>query len=275
MTEQRGRLDGKVALITGAARGQGRAHALRLANDGANIVAVDVCAPVLDGVGYQPATPEDLADTARQVEATGRSVIARQADVRQQDALDAAVTEALDRFGRIDIVVANAGVAQYVRSWELSEDDFRTMIDVNLIGAWRTAKAAIPAMIAAENGGSIVFISSTAGLRGIPMLSHYSAAKHGLVGLMRTLAQELGPYMIRVNTVHPGAIETVMGLDPDVPERVVPDPLYGQYYRTSKPMPIGLLAPEDISAAVAWLVSDEARYVTGIAVPVDGGSSVR
>ncbi len=270
-----GTLEGKVALITGAARGQGRAHAVRLARDGAHIVAVDICAPVIDTLTYPAATREDLAETARRVESTGRGIIAREADVRSQPALDAAVDEAMDKFGRIDIVVANAGIVQYGPTWELSEDEFREVIDTNLIGAWRTAKAAIPAMIAGERGGSIVFTSSTAGLKGIPMLSHYVAAKHGMVGLMRTLAQELGPYMIRVNSVHPGAVDTPMGADPDVPNRVVADPNYGPYYTAGKPMPIGSLSPEDIANAVAWLVSDDARYVTGVTLPVDGGSAIR
>lgn len=268
-------LRGKVALVTGAARGQGRAHCLRLARDGATVVALDVCAPVLDGVGYEPATLDDLAETGRLVEAAGGTAMTKQADVRSQADLDAAVAEAIDRYGPIGIVVANAGVVSYARSWELSDEHWQSVLDVNLTGVWRTAKAVIPSMIEAGQGGAMVFISSTAGLRAFPMLAHYAASKHGLVGLMRAMAQELGPYGIRVNSVHPGAVDTVMGRDPDVPERVVPDPDYGLYYRAGKPLPAGIMHADEIAAAVAWLVSDDARFVTGVTLPVDAGSSVR
>ena len=211
-----GRFDGKVVFITGAARGQGRAHAQRFAAEGADVIAVDVCAPVLPDVGYPAATEEDLAETARLVEQEGRGCVARVADVRDQAALDAAVAEGLDRFGRLDVVVANAGVASYHLTCDVPEEHWATVLDVNLTGVWRTVKAAVPPMIEAGKGGAITLISSAAGLRGYAYLGHYAATKHGLVGLMRSLAIELGPHGIRVNTVHPGAVDTPMGHDPDV-----------------------------------------------------------
>src|SRR4051812_4327260 len=201
-----GRFDDKVVLITGAARGQGRAHARRFAAEGANVIAVDVCAPVLPDLGYPPATEEDLAETVRLVEQAGRGCVARVADVRDQAGLDAAVREGLDRFGRLDAVVANAGVTSYHLGWEVPEEHWATVLDVNLTGVWRTVKAAVPTMIEAGNGGAITITSSAAGLRGYGYLGHYAATKHGLVGLMRSLAIELGPHDIRVNTVHPGAV---------------------------------------------------------------------
>ena len=212
-----GRFDGKVVFITGAARGQGRAHARRFAAEGANVIAVDVCAPVLPDLGYAAATEDDLAETGRLVEQAGRGCVARVADVREQAGLDAAVAEGLDRFGRLDIVVANAGIASYHLVTEIPEEHWAAVLDVNLTGVWRTVKAAVPPMVSAGNGGAITFTSSAAGLRGYPYLGHYAATKHGLVGLAKSLALELGPDGIRVNTVHPGAVDTPMGNDSTVP----------------------------------------------------------
>ena len=270
-----GRFDGKVVFITGAARGQGRAHAQRFAAEGADVIATDVCGPVLPDVAYDPATVDDLEETGRLVEKEGRAAVTRVADVRDQAALDAAVAAGLERFGHIDVVVANAGVASYHKTWEVPEEHWATVLDVNLTGTWRTVKAAVPSMIDAGTGGSICLISSAAGLRGYAYLGHYAATKHGLVGLMRTLTLELGPHDIRVNTVHPGAVDTVMGRDPDVPRIVAEDPDVTRAYTGPRPIGGGLQSPDDISDAVLWISSYEARFVTGVALPVDGGSSMR
>jgi SDR family mycofactocin-dependent oxidoreductase len=270
-----GRFEDKVVLITGAARGQGRAHARRFAAEGANVIAVDVCAPVLPDVGYPPATEEDLAETGRLVEQAGRGCVARVADVRDQTALDDAVAEGLDRFGRLDVVVANAGVASYHLTWEVPEEHWATVLDVNLTGVWRTVKAAVPTMIEAATGGAITIISSAAGLRGYGFLGHYAASKHGLVGLMRTLAIELGPHDIRVNTVHPGAVDTPMGHDHDVPRIIEESPRVTWAYQGPRVLGAGGQAPDDISDAVLWLSSEESRFVTGVTLSVDGGALVR
>src|SRR6187402_1130823 len=197
-----GRLEGKVAFVTGAARGQGRSHALRLAEEGADIVAVDVCRQ-LASVPYPMATPEDLTETAKLVEDLDRRIVVREADVRDSARLADVVAEGIGEFGRLDIIVANAGIVSMAPTLELDEDSWQEMIDVNLTGVWKTLKAAVPAMIEAGNGGSVIITSSAAGLRGFANIAHYVAAKHGVVGLMKTLAQELAPHMIRVNTVNP------------------------------------------------------------------------
>ena len=270
-----GRFDDKVVFITGAARGQGRAHAQGFAAEGADIIAVDVCGPVLPDVSYPPTTVEDLEETARLVEKEGRRCVARVADVRDQAALDAAVAEGVEQFGRLDVIVANAGVASYHLTLDVPEEHWAIVLDVNLTGAWRTVKAAVPAMVAAGNGGAITFISSAAGLRGFAYLGHYAATKHGLVGLMRSLTLELGPDNIRVNSIHPGAVDTIMGNDPDVPRIIDESPDLTRAYTGPRPIGGGMQQPEDITDALLWLSSDEARFVTGVALPVDGGSTMR
>ncbi len=269
------RFEDKVVFITGAARGQGRAHARRFAAEGANIIAVDACAPILPNVGYEAATPEDLAETARLVEKEGRGIVTAIADVRNGNALDAAVKEGIDRFGRLDVIVANAAVASYYKMIDIPDEHWETVLDVNLTGVWRTIKAGLPPMIEAGNGGAITIISSTAGLRGYAYLSHYAAAKHGLVGLMRSLVFEVGPYNIRVNTVHPGAVDTVMGRDQDVPRIIAESPEETRAYQGPRPIGGGLQQPDDISDSVLWISSDEAKFVMGITLPVDGGSAMR
>src|ERR1700729_576301 len=200
-----GKLDGKVAFITGAARGQGRSHAQRLAAEGADIIAVDICEQL--ETPYTGATPEDLAETVRIVESLDRGIVARKADVRDSASLEAAVNEGVAELGRLDIVVANAGICSFGPVEELTEESWMQMIDINLSGCWRTAKAAIPSL---NDGGSIILTSSAAGLRGYPGLAHYVTAKHGLIGLMRAMAHELGPRRIRVNCVNPTQVETDM-----------------------------------------------------------------
>lgn len=275
-----GRVAGKVALITGAARGQGRSHALRLADEGADIIAVDIAAQV-ESVPYRLATPEDLDDTAREIKARGRRVVARQVDVRDGEALAAAVSEGVAELGRLDIVLANAGILSIGPSFELSEQTWSEMIDINLSGAWRTAKAAIPHMIAAGNGGSIVLTSSIAGLIAQPGLAHYVSAKHGVVGLMKTLALELAPLNIRVNSVHPTNVDTDMIQNEPTYRIFLPDDPSPTREKFAVPatemnaLPIPWIEPIDVTNAVMFLASDEARYITGVSLPIDAGASIK
>jgi SDR family mycofactocin-dependent oxidoreductase len=273
-----GRVAGKTAFITGAARGQGRSHALRLAEEGANIIAIDICDQI-EGVAYEMATPEDLKETVRIVEAAGGQIEAFEADVRDLVVLGAAAEAGLRRFGAIDIVCANAGISSYGRTWELSPQLWQDTIDVDLTGVWHTVKATVPAMVERNQGGSIIFTSSSAALVGIPTLSHYTAAKTGLLGLARSLAQELGEYFIRVNTIHPTGVDTAMALNPSTYALFMPDKANptredaAEMFRSMNILPIPWVDPVDISNAVLWLASDEARYVTGAAIPVDAGVS--
>ncbi|WP_181784078.1 mycofactocin-coupled SDR family oxidoreductase [Pseudonocardia pini] len=270
-----GRVEGKVALVTGAARGQGRSHALRLAQEGADIIAVDVCADV-DSVPYGGATEADLAETAKQIEDLDRRVVSRVADVRDLAALQEAVSAGVSELGRIDILAANAGIASFAPAWELDEDTWQTMIDVNLTGVWKSTKAVIPYMLE-QNSGSIVLTSSTAGLVAFANLAHYTAAKHGVVGLMRTLAVELAPHGVRCNSVHPTTVNTPMihneamyslflG-DSAAPTRDNATPAF----QTLNGLPIPWVEPVDISNAVLYLASEEARYVTGTTQIIDAG----
>ncbi|WP_051574970.1 mycofactocin-coupled SDR family oxidoreductase [Mycobacterium sp. URHB0044] len=266
------RFTGKVAFITGAARGQGRAEAERLAAEGADIIAVDICSP-LSTTQYSGATPEDLDETAALVEKLGRRIVARQVDIRDFDALSTALNDGVAELGRLDVVIANAGMTTAARVWEISAEHWRESIDVNLTGAFHTAKAAVPIMLEQGSGGAIVFTSSVAGLRGLPFLGSYVAAKHGLVGLAKTLANELAEYRIRVNTVHPHGVTTdltVPELFPQVQE-LAPD--LGTLFIGG--LPDQTSSVHDIAAAVAWIASDEARHVTGIQLPVDLGRTNR
>jgi SDR family mycofactocin-dependent oxidoreductase len=266
-----GTLDGKVALITGAARGQGRAHAVRLASEGANIIAVDLCDQIAS-VPYPMATPDDLAATVKLVEDTGAQTVAIQADVRDREGLRTALQAGLDEFGRLDIVVANAGIAPMLGG----TDGWRDVIDVNLTGVHHTVEVALPTMIEQGDGGSIVLISSAAGLVGIgggdAGSIGYTAAKHGVVGLMRAYANHLAPHSIRVNSVHPTGVDTPM-----INNEFTRGWLQQMIAETDTPpdmgnaLPVQMLEPEDIANAVAWLVSDAARYITGVALPVDAG----
>jgi (+)-trans-carveol dehydrogenase len=274
-----GRVARKVAFITGAARGQGRSHAIRLAQEGADIIAVDSLAPV-DTVPYPMATEEDLAQTVKEVEALDRRIIATQVDVRDYDALVQALNDAVAQLGRLDIVSANAGVASFGTLADMSERAWQDVIDINLTGVWHTAKAAIPHIRAGGRGGSIILTSSSGGLKGLQNVGHYIAAKHGVVGLMRTLALELAPEMIRVNSVHPTSVNTHMILNPRnyalfAPDKAeqdrTPDVLV-ERFKTVNALPIPWVEPVDISNAVLWLASDEARYVTGVTLPIDGGA---
>jgi SDR family mycofactocin-dependent oxidoreductase len=270
-----GSLDGKVAFITGVARGQGRSHAVRLAADGAAITGVDICADISSN-GYPMASREELDETVALVEAKGGKMLASVADVRDFRVLKAALDAGVEQFGRLDIVLANAGIATMAFREVTDDEDLEMWTDVlnvNLVGAYHTAKAAIPHLIAGGQGGSIVFTSSTAGLRGFGGLQGgglgYAASKHGIVGLMRTLANALAPHSIRVNTVHPTAVNTMMAVNPAMVSFLENYPDGGPHLKN--PMPVELLEPEDISAAIAYLVSDAAKYVTGVTLPVDAG----
>jgi hypothetical protein len=267
-----GSLEGKVCLVTGAARGQGRSHARRLAAEGAAVVAFDVCREVTS-IGYAPATEADLAETVAIVESAGGRISARVGDVRDQAALDGAVADAVERFGRIDVVVANAGVAGWGRFWELDDARFEDVIDINLTGVWRTFKAAIPTMIEQGTGGSLIAISSVAGLKALPAQAHYVASKHGVVGLVRAAAVELGRYGIRANSIHPWGVDTQMAHDPNVREIFEGHGEYlisfGQALTAPK-----LADPDDISDAVCYLASDASRCVTGVQLPVDMGATI-
>jgi SDR family mycofactocin-dependent oxidoreductase len=277
-----GRMEGKVVLVTGAARGQGRAHAVRLAQEGADIIAVDLCAGIDTVVGkYPPATREDLDQTVVEVEKLDRRVVARVADVRDQAALDAAVADGVAELGRLDGVVANAGIASYGRAWELDEATWQDMLDVNLTGVWHTAKAAIPQLIEGDRGGAMVFTSSIGGFKGIQQVGHYVSAKHGIVGLMRNLANELAPHRVRVNTVHPTNVDTHMIQNPGTwgmfapgdPEPTQDKAIAG--FTSLNALEIPWIESVDVANAVLFLLSDEARYITGATLPVDAGAAIK
>jgi SDR family mycofactocin-dependent oxidoreductase len=261
-----GKLDGKVAFITGAARGQGRSHALRLAEEGADIIAVDICAQI-ESVFYPMGTEADLDRTVQEVEALDRRIFAQAADVRDEAGLQAAFSAGVAALGPVDIVLANAGIAPFFgkdtsRHWQ-------DTLDVNLTGVFNTVEAAVPSMIEAGRGGAIVITSSTAGLKGFGGRSAgglaYCAAKHGVVGLMRSYANNLAHHSIRVNSVHPTGVDTPMVSNDEMQRFVGSDPSMGN------PMPVGLMEPVDVSNAIVWLVSNDARYVTGVTLAVDAG----
>jgi SDR family mycofactocin-dependent oxidoreductase len=267
-----GRVDGKVAFITGAARGQGRSHAVRLAEEGADIIAVDVPGDY-ETVRYPMGTQAELEETAKAVEALDRRIVARAVDVRDAAALKSAVDDGVAELGRLDIVCANAGICT-VQTWdEVTPQVWQDTLDTNLTGIWNTCVVAIPHLIA-SGGGSIIATSSTAGIKGLPFLAPYVAAKHGVVGVARSLANELAKHRIRVNTVHPTGVDTPMaaglgGVNPLL-ER---DPDLGPIFMNT--YPVEIVDSVDISNAVLWLASDESRYVTGLQLTVDAGNTIR
>lgn len=276
------RVAGKVAFITGAARGQGRSHAVRLAQEGADIIAVDICSPVSEDEMIPAATPDDLAQTVDLVKGLGRRIVSAEVDVRDFSALKAAVDSGVEQLGRLDIICANAGIGNGGQTLDhTSEKDWDDMIGVNLSGVWKTVKAAVPHLISQGEGGSIILTSSVGGLKAYPHTGHYIAAKHGVVGLMRTFAVELGQHMIRVNSVHPTNVNTPLFMNegtmklfrPDL-ENPGPDDLKvaAQFMHV---LPIGWVEPVDISNAVLFLASDESRYVTGLPMTVDAGSMLK
>jgi SDR family mycofactocin-dependent oxidoreductase len=269
-----GKLEGRVAFITGAARGQGRSHAVRLAAEGADIIAVDICAQI-ESVPHPMATPDDLAQTVREVQDLGRRIVATRADVRDEPALQAAYDAGVAELGTADIVVANAGIAPM--ALREKREAWRDAIDVNLTGVFNTVEVAIPSMTKRGAGGAIVLIGSTSALTGIGGPTRgglgYTAAKHGVVGLMRAYANNLAPYSIRVNSVHPTGVRTPMVINKAMAEFLAQDPSLAN--ANANALPVKILEPIDISNAVLWLVSDDARYVTGVALPVDAGFTNR
>lgn len=271
MATPEGSLRGRVAFITGAARGQGRAHAVKLASEGADIIAVDLCEQI-DSVPYPLATPDDLAATVKLVEDTGARIVALQADVRDRAALKTALREGTTGLGRLDIVIANAGIAPMT-----ADGSWQDVIDVNLTGVYHTVDVAMRPLIKQGDGGAVVLTSSVAGLVGIgaPIAGSlgYTASKHGIVGLMRAYANFLAPYRIRVNSVHPCGVDTPM-IDNDVTRAWLEGTAQLQQQggpQMTNALPVETLDAEDIANAVFWLVSDSARYVTGVALPVDAG----
>ncbi len=276
-----GRVEGKVAFITGAARGQGRSHAIRLAQEGADIIAIDALEDQ-PNIPYPGATPEDLVETVRQVEALDRRIIAEKADVRSFEQLKAVVDRGVAELGRLDIVSANAGIGvQPAFAQDIDEEVWSDMLNVNLSGVWRTVKAAIPHIKAGGNGGSVILTSSAAGLQAYQNAAAYVSAKHGVVGLMRTLALELAPDLIRVNSIHPTQVDTDMIMNeasfrlfrPDLENPTRED--FAPASQTMNALPIPWVESIDISNALLFLASDEARYITGVALPVDAGAVIK
>ncbi|MGE2692310.1 mycofactocin-coupled SDR family oxidoreductase [Mycolicibacterium pulveris] len=265
-----GVLDGKVAFITGAARGQGRAEAVKLASEGADIIAVDICEQIAS-VPYPLATPDDLAATVKLVEDAGARIVARQADVRDQAALASALQAGVEELGGLDIVIANAGIAPM----QAGADGWRDVIDVNLTGVHHTVEVAIPTLVQQGRGGSIVLTSSVAGLIGVGSddagAVGYVAAKHGIVGLMRIYANLLAQHSIRVNSIHPSGVDTPM-INNDATRQWLGRIAEKTPQEMGNALPVQVLTAEDIADTVAWLVSDSARYITGVALPVDAGS---
>lgn len=273
-----GRLAGKVALVTGAARGIGRAQAVRFAAEGADVIALDICAAI-DTVVVEPATPADLDETVRQVIATGARAYSGIADVRDPDVMATVTDGGVTLLGGLDIVCATAGITSRGPALELSEEAWRTMLDVNLTGVWNTCRAAAPHLIA-RGSGSVVLTSSIAGLRGLAGVAHYTSAKHGVVGLMRALAHDLAPHGIRVNSVHPTNVDTPLiqndavrsGFRPDL-DRPPTREEFAAAARTMNLLDVPWVDPIDVANAALFLASDEARYITAVALPVDAGAT--
>jgi (+)-trans-carveol dehydrogenase len=274
-----GRLSGKTALVTGAARGQGRSHAIRLAKEGADIIALDSCANE-PGIGYDLASWEDLQTTATRVESLERRCYAAKVDVRDHGSLKTVLDSTARDFPFLDVIVANAAIAAYSKVLDMDAECWQSIISVNLTGVFNTIQVFAPRMIRSRRGGSVILTGSIAALKGIPLCGAYTAAKHGVHGLMLVLAQELGEHAIRVNTVDPGPVDTAMARDPTGPMASGADSPTARLFQASfapvLPLPqSGAMDPDAISDAVVWLASDESRYVTGSAIPVDAGILVR
>ena len=273
-------LEGRVAFVTGAARGQGRAYAVRLAQEGADVIISDICAPVSQTIPYPGATPDDLAETVRLIEAEGRKVLARQVDIRDDAAVRTLVADGVEQFGRLDVLVANAGVLSWGRLWELTDEQWNSVIDVNLTGTWRTLRAVIPAMIEAGNGGSIIIVSSSGGLKATPGNGHYAASKHGLTAMTNTLALELGGYSIRVNSIHPYSIATPM-IENDAMMAILS--AHPSYLNSFAAMPYqppmkgsrakrnDFMTAEEAAEVVVWLAGDNSSVLSGSQIVVDRG----
>lgn len=268
-----GKLDGKVALITGAARGQGRAHAVTMAAEGADIAALDICHS-LPYPRYALGSADELHETVRQVEALGRRALAIEADVRSAADMERAVTATIETLHQIDILVCNAGVADMALTWDITEEWWDIMLDINLKGCWLAVKYTVPHMLARNRGGRILMTSSVAGLRGEPGMAHYCASKWGMVGLAKTLAHELSPYNITVNTLHPTAVDTAiiggMAQAASMTTEALVDFIHANHM-----LPVKLIEAADVASAALWLASDDARYVTGHTLKVDAGRMLK
>lgn len=277
-----GLVDGKVALVTGAGRGQGRSHAVRLAAEGADVIAVDIGGGRVDTISYELASEDDLDTTVKEIEATGRRAIKAVADVRSLSELQRAVDAGLSELGKIDIVCANAGIGSWAVAWEMTEQQWKDMIDINLTGVFNAARAALPSMVERGEGGSVVLTSSTAGLRAYANTAHYTAAKHGVIGLMKVLAQEAGPHRIRVNAVCPTTVRTPLVINDSTFELFAPhlekpteDDVREPFELLNILPGVAWIEPEDVSDAVLFLCSDAAKYITGAALPIDAGNIVK
>ncbi len=277
-----GLVDGKVALVTGAGRGQGRSHALRLATEGADVIAVDIAANDVETISYALATEDDLDSTVKAIQATGRRAVKAVADVRSLPQLQQAVDAGLSEFGRIDIVCANAGIGSWAVAWEMTEQQWKDMIDINLTGVFNTVRATLPSMVERGEGGSVVLTSSTAGLRAYANTAHYTAAKHGVIGLMKVLAQEAGPHRIRVNAVCPTTVRTPLVINDSTFELFAPHLEHPTEDDVREPFEslnilpgVAWVEPEDVSDAVLFLCSDAAKFITGVALPIDAGNIVK
>jgi (+)-trans-carveol dehydrogenase len=277
-----GLVDGKVALVTGAGRGQGRSHALRLASEGADVVAVDIGPGRVETISYELASEDDLDTTVKEIEAMGRRAVKAIADVRSLSDLQAAVDAGLSELGRIDIVCANAGIGSWAVSCEMTERQWKDMIDINLTGVFNAARAALPSMVERGEGGSLVLTSSTAGLRAYAHTAHYTAAKHGVIGLMKVLAQEAGAHRIRVNAVCPTTVRTPLVINASTFELFAPhlesptEDDVREAFESLNILPgVAWIEPEDVSDAVVFLCSDAAKYITGVALPIDAGNIVK
>lgn len=280
MTTPSGTLEGRVAFVTGAARGQGRAHAIRLAREGADVIVSDICASVSDTIPYPGTTSEDLLETVRLVEAEGRKVLSREVDIRDDAALRQLVADGVEQFGRLDILVANAGVLSWGRLWELTDEQWNTVIDVNLTGTWRTLRAVVPAMIDAGNGGSIIVVSSSAGVKATPGNSHYAASKHGLTALTNSLALETGEYGIRVNSIHPYSVATPMTENDAMMGVFAAHPSFLHGFSPMPYLPTGqnatgklsdFMSADEVADVVVWLAGDNSATLSGSQINVDRG----
>ena len=274
-----GLVDGKVALVTGAGRGQGRSHAVRLAAEGADIIVVDVAANSVDTISYALSSEDDLDATVNEVQALGRRAVKAVADVRSLSEMQQAADTGLSELGTIDIVCANAGIGSWAVAWEMTEQQWKDMIDINLTGVFNTVRATLPSMVERGEGGSVVLTSSTAGLRAYANTAHYTAAKHGVIGLMKVLAQEAGPHRIRVNAVCPTTVRTPLVINDSTFELFAPhlenpteDDVREPFEGLNILPGVAWLEPSDVSDAVLFLCSDNAKFITGIALPVDAGN---
>ena len=277
-----GLVDGKVALVTGAGRGQGRSHALRLAAEGADVIAVDIAANSVETISYALASEEDLDSTVKEIESMGRRAVKAVADVRSLSELQQAADTGLSEFGKIDIVCANAGIGSWAVAWEMTEQQWKDMIDINLTGVFNTVRATLPSMVERGEGGSVVLTSSTAGLRAYANTAHYTAAKHGVIGLMKVLAQEAGPHRIRVNAVCPTTVRTPLVINDATFELFAPhlenpteDDVREPFESLNILPGVAWVEPSDVSDAVLFLCSDAAKFITGVALPIDAGNIVK